>query len=246
MVLAVIIEYIKGILTLPEAVIRFILIMIFYCLAYKSLKNLYYEYWTFVAVFFVYVLFSLFSLVMSANWQIAEIYLLTLIVLSAKSYWLLSPIYYPRVRWWIYDFRYRGDLVIRVKPQGQTPVLNKAGNDNLLIGRLTDLRRKAGCILLFNRFEVGEKIYFYADSRDSEIRLLAEVISVREYTYGRGYTHGVRFIIEDYEDLRTFNDFVNYWEEENLEKIMQEFEEDQIGEENGEYIDFEEGLSKRN
>ena len=41
-------------------------------------------------------------------------YLLGMLFLFMGMYTLSSPIYYPMVKWWIYDFRYRNDVKILV------------------------------------------------------------------------------------------------------------------------------------
>lgn len=56
-----------------------------------------------------------------------------------------------------------------------------------------------------------EKIIVYAEAEYSEIKLQAEIVSVREYSFGRGYLYGVKFILEDFEDKRIYYDFLQYW-----------------------------------
>jgi ribosomal protein S1 len=62
-------------------------------------------------------------------------------------YFLSSPIYYPRVSWWEYDFRYRDDLKIEVK-----------SFEDVIDARLTDLRRQAGCVAIFEELKIGQEI----------------------------------------------------------------------------------------
>ncbi|MBF0311990.1 MAG: hypothetical protein HQK50_08310 [Oligoflexia bacterium] len=234
--LSLVVEWILKQLSFGEVVIKLLFGAIFFQLLYKSLMGLYYTYWSLLGLFVVYASTGLWQYLVTApaiNWQLVQIFSLILAVTWIQGYILSSPIFYPRVRWWVYDFRYRGDLVVKVRPYQE-----KAGMDHtpelMLNGRLTDLRRGAGCVLLFERLQIRDKIFIYAESRYSEVRLLAEVISVREYSFGRGHIHGVKFIFEDHEDRKVYREFASYWKEEVRAKIEMEYEE---GQANVEYYD---------
>ena len=58
------------------------------------------------------------------------------------------------VKWWIYDFRYRNDVKIIVYH------FSDIKKETKINGRLTDVRRGAGCITLFENFPVGESLGF--------------------------------------------------------------------------------------
>ncbi|MBF0205796.1 MAG: PilZ domain-containing protein [Oligoflexia bacterium] len=225
--LGIVLEWVVKEINLWGMLLRLAVMGILCRLAYRSMKKLYYTFWFFASLFFLYAATKLFHyLAVDLNWQLAQVYFLVLVVILVVGHILSSPIYYPRVRWWIYDFRYRGDLIIKVRLPNTENSSNYL-NRQTFNGRLTDLRRGAGCVLLFERLQVGDRIFIYADSKYSEIRLVAMVVSVREYSLGRGYIHGVKFIFDDAEERQSYIGFSKYWREEIKIKIQQEFEEKQ-------------------
>ncbi len=70
------------------------------------------------------------------------------VLLGIEMYKLYGPIYYPLVNWWEYDFRFRSDVKVLVSLPDQA----------MVEGRLTDLRRKAGCVVLFDEMHVGDTL----------------------------------------------------------------------------------------
>ena len=97
---------------------------------------------------------------------------------------VISPLFYPRITWWEYDFRFRGELKIDAQV-----------NDKDIPGRLTDLRRKAGCIVLFEKLQPGEEFTINYRKDDDEVNTYpVKVMSRRGSTLGRGYTYGVKFL----------------------------------------------------
>jgi hypothetical protein len=166
----------------------------YYRLYYRTVENLYYSFWTFsftlLALLVYFLLSSIFYLNLDA---LVYLYLAALVFLLAEMYILSSPIYFPRVSWWEYDFRYRHDLKISVLFQAR-----------IIEGRLTDLRRGAGCVVLFEDLQIGEMLKI-KDSDSSETEMTAEIMSKKEYTIGRGFTYGVKFHWNSPEEKKIFN-----------------------------------------
>ena len=111
-------------------------------------------------------------------------YLFAITFLCLEMYFLFSPIYYPLVRWWEYDFRFRDDFKIKVFVDEQE-----------MEGRLTDLRWGAGCVVLFRKYEQGVSITVKLDDFPEMDTIKAEIISRRQYSLGRPYTYGVQFAL---------------------------------------------------
>lgn len=97
-------------------VIRLAFFIYFATPYYKTIKHRYYTYWSFSLLLFIYILFKIYEqFFVFHHSHIGILYFVASLFLIAKMYILSSPIYYPRVSWWEYDFRYRDDLKIKVK-----------------------------------------------------------------------------------------------------------------------------------
>ena len=126
-----------------EGLFKLIIFAFVYRLYFRVIQNLYYSYWTFSVFLMTYLLVGFFQGVFTFQTSIISYnYLLAILFLFMEMYTLSSPIYYPMVKWWIYDFRYRNDVKIFVYQFSDTRKEKKIN------GRLTDVRRGAGCIAL--------------------------------------------------------------------------------------------------
>jgi hypothetical protein len=99
---------------------------------------------------------------------------------------LFSPIYFPIVSWWNYDFRFRHDLKIQVR---NVESVEK-------IARLSDLRRGAGCVSSFEDYAIGSDITLVVKLAGREFELEAEIFSRRQYSLGRPFIYGVKVNLE--------------------------------------------------
>ena len=180
--------------------VKIVTVLFLYRLYFKTLKNLFYTFW----IFSLFLIFYLLTGLTEGLWFFNDApgptfcYLLALLVLGLEIYLLNSPVYYPRVNWWEYDFRYRHDLKVYITFKGKQ-----------LEGRLTDLRREAGCIVLFDDLEVGESFILIIDDNDDDKKrkkLNVQILSKRDETIGRGIRYGVRFNFDTHEEKVLFND----------------------------------------
>lgn len=125
-----------------------------------------------------------------------------------------SPLFFPMVRWWEYDFRYRADLRILIfRGQEQIPA------------RLTDLRRKAGCLICFENLGVGETLRIGSSAPALKDKFLEfKTVSVREPVKARGLYHGVYFVDKDSLSTRNhYLEFENYWQEKRRRSLRNKF-----------------------
>ena len=174
---------------------------------YKTIKNRYYTFWTFSALLMIYLLFKIFEQYELAQVHIAILYAISTFILLWKMYLLSSPIYYPRFNWWEYDFRYRDDLNIIVKM-----------NDTNYDGRLTDLRRHAGCIALFEEVEIGKEIMVSATVKNESVNLRGIVMSRRRELLGRPYIYGIQFKFDSRTNKKRYSQLVSMWEKDKNNK----------------------------
>ncbi len=189
-------------------------LILFYRIYYKTLTELYYTFWTFSSFVLIYILVGLVHGIATELASLFYIYFLALIFLGLKFYILSSPFYYPRIRWWEYDFRYRYDLKIKVRSE-KLDLINE--------GRLTDLRRGAGCVILFDDFEVGDKLVLKIETQFKKIDLNAEIMSKREYSVGRGIYYGVKFHFEENIEGKDFKNFCKLWKNERIARERMKF-----------------------
>jgi hypothetical protein len=137
------------------------------------------------------------------------LYALAFIFFSIEIYILFSPIYYPVISWWEYDFRYRDELKVKTKY-----FVGKEGEQSVE-GRLTDLRREAGCLVLLNKLSIGEVISVEYENIAIKHSFTAKIISRREPLVGRGFVYGVKFYFKDDEAKEDFENFVYLWKVDN-------------------------------
>ena len=192
---------------------KVLIFLVFYRYFYKTARDLYYSYWTFVFLINIYVLYALGqNLVLYNVPALIYVHLLFLLFLWVQMYLISSPVFYPRISWWEYDFRYRDDLKIKVY-----------FGDLELPGRLTDLRRKAGSLVMFHQFNEGDVLNIRFTDVLKEFTFKVEIVSRREYSIGRGYNYGVRFILESKTTLSDYNQLYSYWNEDRKKKRLKKF-----------------------
>ncbi|MBC7537718.1 MAG: hypothetical protein H7281_02775 [Bacteriovorax sp.] len=180
---------------------------------YKTIKHRYYTYWTFSTILFFYILFKIneqFFVVHHSH--IGILYLISCLILILKMYILSSPIYYPRVSWWEYDFRYRDDLRIKVK-----------SFESEYDARLTDLRRFAGCVALFEEVKLGDEIIIHAKVDDISVSLRGQVMSKRRDLIGRPLIYGVMFKFDSRSNKKRYIQLVRLWKKEKHSKRKLKF-----------------------
>lgn len=192
---------------------RILVGLIFYKFFFKTLTDLYYSFWTFSISLGLYLLYNLYEIVSTqSHLQLFYLYLISLIILCVQMYILLSPIYYPRVSWWEYDFRYRDDLKVKLLVEG---VESEA--------RLTDLRRNAGCLSSFKKVNVGSTVKIIAHNGIQEYTFLVEVMSRRQYSLGRPASHGAKFIFNDEYPESNYEEFHKFWMKQKMNKNKTRF-----------------------
>ncbi len=180
---------------------------------YKTIKQRYYTYWSFSITLFFYLTFKIYEQYYVLDHDhIAILYGLSSLVLLLKMYLLSSPIYYPQVSWWEYDFRYRDDLKIIIK-----------SNEHEYKGRLTDLRRHAGCVAVFEDLKIGDEIIVHAQLDDELVILRGLVMSKRRDIIGRPLIYGVQFKFDSRSNKKRYVSLLKMWKRQKNSKRKMKF-----------------------
>lgn len=193
-------------------IFQFALLMAVYNFYYNALSNLYYSYWNLSLVISIYYLVSAIRNFANGYTMIGLIFCLSICFLVVACYIVSSPLYFPRVHWWEYDFRFRADIRCWVEIEGQQH-----------LGRLSDLRRGAACLELFQHTAVGQPIQIHLEVLNQSFNLNAEVRSKREPIIGRSIIYGIKFVNFDLEQKQRLKLLTNYWRESKKIKIRNKF-----------------------
>lgn len=188
---------------------------LFFVFIRRLFKRLFYSFWTFAGLSMLFIFYKLCGQAFLGPGFFS--FLLAGTLLGIAAYTLFNPIFYPVVSWWEYDFRYRDDLKIKIEKSE----LQKDG-------RLTDLRRGAGCVVAFQEFETGEVLKIMPVGEFSELKLEAEIMSKRRYSLGRPYSYGVKFYLETVEERFSFKKFSHFWNSERKLKKQKKFKKNVI------------------
>ena len=188
------------------------LLLLLFKLYFRTYKAFYYSFWTFNIILFSYVVWSLFkSLFIAPNSLCAYIYLLMFLSSLIVSYILSSPIYFPIVNWWEYDFRFRRDVKVEIE------IIDRHSSENKKVeGRLIDFRREAAGIQCFEELNVGSSVVIhFLNELDGNV-LNAEIVSRRKYSLGRPYVMGVK--IDRLGSKTQFHNVLKFWQQQRIDK----------------------------
>lgn len=171
-----------------------------------SIKKLNYGLWGFSFIILLITFRNIihFSFV---NFDIFLLYinLFSLTLFMINSYVMSSPLYYPRVRWWEYDYKYRADIKVFLKFDNEK-----------YEGRLTDLRRSEASIEMFehvNLEETGELV-----ARDL-LPVSFQIKNSKDIIHGRPIRYGLRFYKKD----KAFLALKSFWSENKSVKLRNKF-----------------------
>jgi hypothetical protein len=175
----------------------------------KSLKNFNYGFWGFSAVILIFIFKSLIvhSLV-DYNQLFVLMGILGLTIFTVNSYTMSSPIYYPRVQWWEYDYKYRADLKIKVNIENIT-----------YSARLSDLRRSQASIEAFEVFKIGTpgKLILKYDEVTYELNF--EIKSFKNIINGRPNRYGLKLDKSN----KSFSAIKKIWSKNKKVKLRSKF-----------------------
>lgn len=187
---------------------------------FKAQKNRNYAYWTISFLLGLYILMDILIFTF-VTYDIFVLYIsfLASIFLFINCYVMSSPLFFPRVQWWEYDFRYRGDLKSLIRCE-----------DKIYQARLTDLRRNLACVEAFDYLPLGSEINLETQFEGKLYSLKATVKTSKEIIQGRPLRYGIKFSFEDEGSKEILSNLSKLWDKNKKVKIRNKFSKDKINE----------------
>tara|TARA_B100001971_G_scaffold213155_1_gene245592 strand:- start:182871 stop:183629 length:759 start_codon:yes stop_codon:yes gene_type:complete len=182
---------------------------------FKAQKNRNYAFWGISGLLGLFFLkFILKYTFIHYNLLVLYLTFLAMLFLAINCYIMSSPLFYPRVQWWEYDFRYRGDLKSILKI-----------GDKSHKSRITDLRRGAACVESFENIPLNEEVIIEYDNQKSHFELVGVVKTSKEIIQGRPIRYGVEFYLRNEKEKKNYNGLLKVWNNTNRLKIRRKFED---------------------
>jgi hypothetical protein len=142
------------------------------------------------------------------DYTIFALYLLTFLLGVWVALRLNTPLYYPLVKWWEYDFRFTQVWKVEIKKRedvSEQPISYS--------GRITDMRRGDLCLVLFEDISLGEILHIHQKTAVSfpfgwpE----AKIFSKRYNNVGRGISYGVKLIAKNRKERKQIRQAQKAW-----------------------------------
>lgn len=185
-------------------------IMRFYARAHRN-KN--YALWGFSAVMGMYLILRILHFTF-IHYDIFVLYIgfLAIVFLCINSYLLGSPLYFPRIQWWEYDFRYRGELKA-----------NGFRVDKKFEVRLADLRRNCMSFLSFEKIGLGETVSLDIPLGKHTYTAKGKLKTAREDIPGRPIRYGLVLQIDSEKEKKSLVDLKKMWKLHKSANIRRKF-----------------------
>jgi hypothetical protein len=194
----------------------FLQLLIFFSLysfLFKAQKRLNYSFWGMSSIIILFLLQGIvFFLITKFNPLISLLNLLSLFLLLGNMYMMSSPLFYPRVQWWEYDFRYRGDLKVSILLENRK-----------VDARITDIRRTLGSLESFENFNAGEILKFELDYNQRKFYFHAQIMTMKVHIPGRPVRYGLRFIFDKNFTKKEYKTLIKTWDDIKKVKIREKF-----------------------
>lgn len=191
----------------------FVFALFFFKFYYQALKELYYSFWGLTVLFATYSIYCYLRSLTDFNLSVPTYaYLVSLVCLLVIAFIMSSPVYYPIFNWWEVDFRFRNDL-----------------KGNLEIGghnhecRVSDIRRWAGCLMVFSSYELPAYGHLHLEINNTKISLPVAIATKSEAIPGRGYSYGFKFIITSKDEGQAYQKLINHWQSGSKSKLQEKF-----------------------
>lgn len=194
-------------------IFEFFILSLMFNFYFRAQKNRNYAYWGISVAIFIYLMRAILQYTfIDYNVLILYFSFLSFIFLLINMYIMSSPLFYPRVQWWEYDFRYRGDL--------KATVISDKKEYN---ARITDLRRDAGCVELFESLNVDEMISLIIEFDDKKYKISGIVKTITELLPGRPLRYGIKIDLKEIATKRDFNELRRGWTDSKKVKLRKKF-----------------------
>lgn len=180
---------------------------------FSAQKHRNYAYWGITFIIAGYLLMNVLHYTF-VEYEIFILYIsfLAAIFLVINSYVMSSPLFYPRVQWWEYDFRFRGDLKAVIS------IENKK-----IHGRVTDLRRGCASIDAFKYFSLNSEVLIEIQLNTKTYLLNGTIKTTKQVTPGRPIRYGVKFSLNDESRKHDYIEIKKIWDENKKAKFRNKF-----------------------
>lgn len=196
-------------------IFEFVVLVFIFRAHFKSIENKNFTYWGVNFLLVIYVLRMILQYTfIEYNVMILYVSVLSLTALAINSYIMSSPLFYPRVQWWEYDFRYRGDLKARAEIENE-----------VFKSRLIDLRREVCCIELFENIPLESKIKVAVNYEGKIYPLEGIVKTSRQDIPGRQIRYGVKLMTDDLDIKKDYLELKRKWHNRKKVKLRNKFKD---------------------
>lgn len=187
----------------------------------KAHKNKNYAFWGLTILIGLYLVKNILQYTF-VEYNIFVLYLgfLAGIFLGVNSYIMSSPLYYPRIQWWEYDFRYRGEL------KGSL-----ISGDKTIQIRLADLRRDTLSVLAFEQIKLGSTVQIEIPYGSDIYQISGIIRTIREVVPGRPVRYGISLDLHSDYDKKHQKNLKKMWSLHKKAAIRRKFAD--YKEENG-------------
>lgn len=175
----------------------------------KSLNKLNYGLWGFSFIIFLILLKNIINFSFLEYNQFAIfLTLFSFTMFGINSYVMSSPIYYPRVQWWEYDYKFRADLKIKIK----------IGED-VYDARLTDFRRSEASIEMFEVISLENEGTILLEYDNDSFELNFSMKNFKSIIRGRPNRYGLKISKKS----KDFNKVKSLWSKNKSIKLRRKF-----------------------
>jgi hypothetical protein len=179
------------------------LIFVFVVLRFygRALRNRNYALWGLTLVLCSYLVMNILQYTfMEYNIFILYIAFLAALFLGINGYIMSSPLYFPRIQWWEYDFRYRGELKA-------TAIINEEKTEI----RVADVRRECISLLSFSQIKLGQTITVDIPFGEKVFEVTGKLKTAREDIPGRPIRYGLKLDTETDKERKNYLELRKVW-----------------------------------
>lgn len=198
-----------------DFIVELIIVTALFRFYVRAFRNKNYAYWGISVLIGLYLLRHILHFTfIEYNIFILYIGFLGVIFLVMNSFVMSSPLYYPRVQWWEYDFRYRGDL----------KAIIKVGTKQCE-ARLIDLRRGCTSLETFEYLSLGDEVETEVLYGSKIYSMTGVIKTLRLLVPGRPYRYGIKLNFDETMDKKTFLELKKIWKLNKKVKLRRKFTE---------------------
>jgi len=183
---------------------------------YDAFKRLLYTFWGLSVLVFLFIFYYFITSLLRQTYPFQTLLFLSSIILfSITLYLSSSPLYYQKVSWWEFDYRYRADIEAEISFENKR-----------VQSRLTDVRRRGGSIATFEDFPLGTNLLICFKIDDQEFQLDSVIGSKSKSIVGRPFSYGIKFLVQNKEKKTQYKLLSRLWDSKEEIRLNQKFEKE--------------------